>query len=137
MPKVKVLPLEFWMECTPFNDDPKYARWGEPCSEHMKKAYPETVTVFNRDGMYRHGDKAWFEINGKAFVLDVDAFDHALNTEHGKELTDEKFEALCAIIKVGLSTAEQRKMARFAAHAKECRAIYRSTRKQMLDIFPR
>ena len=135
MANIKVLPLEFWMECTPFNDDPKYAGWGEPCSEHMKKAYPETVTVFNRDGMYRHGDKAWFEINGKAFVLDVDAFDHALNTEHGKELSDEKFKALAGIIKVGLSTAKQRDMYYFACHARELVEVGRNTRKHMLDIF--
>ncbi len=134
MPKVKVLPLEFWMECEPFNDDPAYAGWGEPCSDHMKKTYPETTPVFNRDGMYKHGDRAWFEINGKAFSMPVKSFQFQLDVASGGELSDEKYKALGAIIRVGLSTRKQYYMHYHAMCYRQFRDTERSSRKWVLEL---
>lgn len=134
MSNIKVLPLEYWMECEPFNDDPAMKGWGGDDDGYMLTKHPPTAPVFHRDGMYMHGKVAWFEVNGKAFTLDAKSFQHMLNTAHGSELSDEKFKALAGIIKVGLSTAKQRDMYYFACHARELVEIGRSTRKYMLDI---
>ena len=134
MSRIKVLPLEFWMECEPFNDDPAYAGWGASSSEYMKKTYPETTPVFNRDGMYKHGDRAWFEINGRAFTMPVSSFQFQLDVANGGELSDEKYKALGEIIRVGLSTRKQYYMHYHAMCYRSGRNVQRSTRKTMLDF---
>lgn len=132
MPKIKVLQLEFWMDAQPFCN--KETFFGDPDDPYMLKTYPETVPVFNRDGLYKCGNVSWFEVDGRAFTYNVDTFNHSLDTLHGEELTNEKFKALGAIVRVKLATRKQYAMYRSACHALECRGIRRRTRKFMLTI---
>ena len=133
MPNIKVLPLEYWMQMPPFMEDDFYPMEEWEIVNELKK-YPETQPIFRRDGIYMCGALCWFEVNGKAFNHPRKDFIHALNTANGGELSDEKMQALREIIKVGLATKQQRQAYYFADHAKECRDIYRMTRKRMLDI---
>ncbi len=132
MPNIKVLSLEFWMDAQPFCN--KETFFGDPDDPYMLKTYPETVPVFNRNGLYKCGNVSWFEVDGRAFTYNVGTFNHALDTAHGIELSKEKVKALAGIINVGLATPKQYSMYRSACHAMECRAIRRNSRKIMLTI---
>ena len=101
--KIKVLPLDFWMDfelVSPDEDD-----WPPEAIECQ--------AVFNRPGWYydRLTKKSWFERpDGRSFSYKPERFLHQLGLLEAGELDCRTVDALRKICDVGLATKHQKKI---------------------------
>ncbi len=120
MTRVKVLPLEFWMDSSSrFKDE--------------LKRFESITPVFNRNGYYynRVLDVCWFETDDKAFVYEVDTFKYTLESMCTRDLNCKQVSALVEIQAQGLSTKQQDRLLHMYACAMGARSTYRNARKSL------
>ena len=116
MCSIKVLALEGWMT------------W-EWCKEDLDKLEP-IVPVFNRNGYYynRKLDVCWFEVDGKAYIVEKDMFLYDLEGLNISNLNHKQVAALQAICDQDLATKEQRHMLHRYVAMMMSRNTYRNSR---------
>lgn len=85
--------------------------------EHFERTiklggYKEIEPVFGREGRYKLGDVVWFELeDGTAYLCpDSSMFDYDLMMADAGKLSETEINALKEIKRVGLASAEQRKL---------------------------
>lgn len=114
MAKLKVLPLEFWMDLKMLDED-------------ERKFHPETEPVFNRDGYYLLEDKCWFEVEGEAFINEPSDFKHALKMLNYKPLREIEYKHISELLKTGYKSKELRDLINIEEHCRDLRRIKRET----------
>lgn len=120
-PRIKVLPLESWME------------WDSV--EDCLSLYPTTAPTFHRPGIYRTPTQCWFElVDGRAFEYPTADFDFALRLLEAERLTARQAAALQAVVAQRLATKAQRQLLRDYEDHRQCRAVYRNSRKTAMRI---
>lgn len=128
--KIKVLPLEGWMNMAIDSEEDKYEF--TICHEG------EIEHVFNRDGWYfnRENNTSWFEVNKKAYRNNVKDFNYMLSQYEyrNKPLRQTEYNALMILNKSGLLTKEQRGMLCDEYHRKHLREITTNTYKMIRTL---
>lgn len=123
--KLKVLPLEFWMQinCITTVNDVDY------CAKRLP------APIFNREGYYhdRENNYTWFEslVDGKILAWEYDSGDflYSLGTKTAWWWhTPEKYQALEAVVNAKIATKQQIELYWQIYHAYEFRSCYRSAR---------
>lgn len=121
MPKLKMLPLLYWME-------------------HLENQVPTSgiYKPIGRDGYYRRGDLVWFEINNRCFV--THGTTSVAHFELHLAITDEKIlrPADVAALKTVIGFTKNKQLIEILQQHEEAlqlRSSYRDARKLMLSIF--
>lgn len=90
---LKVLKLEGWMHRIDL---------------HKERYVEEIPPVCNRDGFYKLGNKTWFELGGKAYLLKhPKGFDYTLDRLNYQPLREIERDALLVLFKARLISKEQ------------------------------
>ena len=121
MTRVKVLQLEYWMDSDNlFKDD-------------LDRLEP-VVPVFKRDGYYynRVLDVCWFEVDGKAYITDVEMFIYTVQLLDATRLNHRQVEALRMVCTQRLATNKQQCLLRDYEHSMDVRRVYRDARKYII-----
>ena len=102
---IKVLQLERWMR------SPKLR---EQCLQ-VGQLYKPTESIFNRPGLYLHGNECWFELaDGRACTYPIDSFRRELELLNVQHLNHRQIHALEQIVENKLSTSHQRRLLQLA-----------------------
>ena len=120
--RIKVLPLESWME------------WDftlENCLEGGR--YTPVPVRFNRPGIYLEGTLSWFELeNGCAYSYPTDQFQYTLKMHDALRLDPQQVRALKDIVAARLASRRQRELLTNHLNAMATREVYRNSRKHAL-----
>lgn len=118
-PRLKVLPLDTWMEHTWLLEDALES-----------DRYVGTAPRYHRPGIYLLGDQCWFELaDGRAFTYEAPMFRYTLSLLVAADLTEAQAAALGAMARAKLATKAQLAKLRAYQDAYSCRAVYRNSRK--------
>ena len=89
------------------------------------KEYLSIDPVFKRNGKYAKGDKAWFEVDGKAWTYSIKMFQWEIATLEAERLNARQVSALKAVCENKLATKQQAQLLYMYNHAQELREIRR------------
>lgn len=100
MPKLKVLPSDYWMPDSPDEDD----------IQELDIRHKRVSPKFNRDGIYMQGKDCWFEACGYAWGYDRGMFLYKLSLHDAAALNHRQVAALQAVVDERLATKQQREL---------------------------
>lgn len=124
MPKLKVLPLEPYME---------YCAHAE-----LPESLHETCITFNRPGIYLRGEECWYETpQGRAFTYDPAQFRHTLSLLDAERLNLRQVAALTEFCNQGLANKDQWKLYHLCNNVIELRITARQCRLDLMRLFIR
>lgn len=102
MPKLKVLPPEWWM----LTD-----RWLKDelrCAEESRRK--EVEPVYLRPGIYLKGDRCWFENGTRAWAYNSKQFRYNLDILNAGLVSGDQVKALQIIVNAKLATKQQKRL---------------------------
>ena len=110
----KVLRLHKWM---------MFGRMLEQCVAY-DQIYAPVEPVYNRPGIYLHGNKCWFEVkDGRAWTYPKETFLREIRLLDIERLNHRQIAALSAIVQNKLATPEQRELLYYAEYLQSLRYI--------------
>lgn len=92
-------------------------------AEEVAAGYHKEVTaVFNREGVYKSGDKCWLEVNGRAFEYDNDFFEYELGLLNHKPLSNSVVDCLERALSLGIASKSQMELLLYERRARRAYA---------------
>lgn len=114
MPKLKVLPPEWWMLTDRWlTDELRIDR-----RSRRKKVKP----VYLRPGIYLKGDKCWFENGTHAWLYESKQFRYHLDIFNAEAVSDVRVKALQGIVDAKLATKQQKRLLQLCLQVESLRA---------------
>lgn len=118
MPKLKVLPPEWWMLTDHWlTDELRIDR-----ASRRKKVKP----VYLRPGIYLEGDRCWFENGTRAWFYESKQFRYTLDILDAEQVSANQVKALHGIVDAKLATKQQKRLLQLCLQVESLRANQRS-----------
>lgn len=99
---ISCLKLQYYME-----DDILFEGYLEDIEAGVSSCR-EIEPIMNRDGIFKRGQKCWFEVRGQAFTYPLETFNFEYSLVDLPSLSQQQMAALKMVVDTKMATKEQR-----------------------------